>query len=169
MKENGVQFLLDEKAVVEAISSGKADWGVVDSDIAESAVQAKKNVNYVVTDQVQYSTGDALGKLREDDIPTIGTPLIPSPLVLLKDRPSRVEGKQLFDKLTSIEGCLALSKVQPLRFPTHKSLLKNLEEKPAGSKKLHPKKLLLMPVTPDKLAEEKTHLMLAVIEALGSK
>src|SRR5262249_39913067 len=62
MQDNGVQLLPNDAAVVDAVVSGKADWGVVDSDVGIAAVRAGKPVDFTFVDQDPYVTGAAMGK-----------------------------------------------------------------------------------------------------------
>lgn len=165
MKANEVQFLADEAAVVEAVSTGKAAWGVTDSDLAETAMQAGKPVDYLLPDQEAGSTAKAMGQLSES-IPTIGTPLLLSPVALMRERPSRVEGQHLYEALVKVSGVTALSRVQPHRLPTHQSLI----ESPPANRKSHialPLDINLSPLTLEQVSTAQTKLALALLEVLG--
>jgi iron(III) transport system substrate-binding protein len=122
MKDNGVQFLPDEAAVVAAVAEGKAAWGVTNSDLAEAAVRAKKPVRYVAPDQETDSTRNALGG-GHIDVPTLGTPVLEEPLLLITRRPHLADSQRLYDYLISGQTAQHLAELQPLCLPTHKALL----------------------------------------------
>jgi iron(III) transport system substrate-binding protein len=121
MKANAVQLLPDEQAVVEAVASGKIAWGVTDSDLASAAMRAGKPVKFVVTDQETYSTVDALGRPR-GSVPTVGTPLLPAPVALLKNRPHAEAALPLMDFLLSLGTATTLLQTQPTCLATHHDL-----------------------------------------------
>jgi iron(III) transport system substrate-binding protein len=141
MKANAVQFLPNEEAVVEAVSSGKAAWGVTDSDLAMAAVKAGKPVRYQVTDQEPFATAEALGKMKES-VPTIGTPLLPAPLAILKGSPHLEKAWRFMDFMASPQIAARLSELLPARLPTHTELLNGLPDQ-----QINPLKLKTLAVT----------------------
>jgi iron(III) transport system substrate-binding protein len=165
MKANGVQFLADETAVVEAVASGKAAWGVTDSDLAETAVQAGKPVDYIVPDQEYHSTAKAMGKSTES-VHDLGTPLLLSCVGLLRERPSRGEGERLFEALIKAGTMTTLARVAPNRLPTHPVLLENPPSQRKNKIKL-PLDLEIATPAPDKINAAQTQLTLALSEILG--
>lgn len=163
--KNQVQFLPDEKAVVEAVASGKAAWGITDSDLAEAAMRAGNPVDYVVTDQESGSTAKAMG-IPAESLPTLGTPLIVAPVGLFRERPARGEGEHLFNAMVKLSTATTLAtRIQPDRFPTHQSLIAS---PPPGSKNKikDPLSLRLAQPSPDKINEAQTLVSLVVPEVL---
>jgi iron(III) transport system substrate-binding protein len=131
MKANAVQLVPDESAVVEAVASGKAAWGVTDSDLAAQAMHAGRPVKFLVADQDAYSTGDALGKPR-GSVPTVGTPLLPAPLALLKNRPHETQVRTLMEFLLSERMAATLVANQPARLPTHAAMVSAMRDSSYG-------------------------------------
>ncbi len=165
IKANTLQILPSEAAVIEAVTSGKAAWGIVDSDLAEAAAQ-NTAVAYAACDQEEHSTARSMG--REDgDIYTIGTPVLSCPVVMLNARPSVIEGDKLLRIMLSLPSSVTLSKNAPNLLPTQTSLLEN----PPESRKARPLnlgKLRLAPAKPEQVIKQQTTLILKLNETFGS-
>lgn len=146
-KDNAVQILPTEAAVIEAVASGKAAWGITDSDLAEKAA-ADGKIGYLATDQADHSTSRALNK-PDGDVFTLGTPALPYPVALINARHSEFEGEKLFHIIQRLTSSVTLSKVAPNVLPTHTSLLEN----PPSSRKGHPLNLSKLRFSPAKPAE----------------
>ena len=100
--KNEVQLLENDHAVVAAIERGKADWGVVDSDVAQRAISAGEPLDFSFPDQKEFSTSDTLDRTRGgNSLPTLGVPALPLPLALLKNRPHKKEGRDFVDFFVS--------------------------------------------------------------------
>jgi ABC-type Fe3+ transport system substrate-binding protein len=123
IKTNAVQILPDDAAIIDAVASGKADWGVVDSDHAWSAVQAGKPVDYLPCDQEPFVTADALGKPRGSGVPSVGTPILSFPLSLVNNRPHIHEGYDFTSFLTSAIAASRLAALAPGLMPTHQDMI----------------------------------------------
>ena len=165
IKANNIQLMPSEAAVVEAVTSGKAAWGIVDSDLAEAAAQ-NSAVAYAACDQVEHSTARSMG--REDgDVYTIGTPVLPCPAALLSARPSAGEGDKLLRIMMSLQSSVTLSKHTPHLIPTQTSLSAN----PPESRKGHPLnlgKLRLAPATPATVLAKQPVLILKLNNTFGA-
>ncbi|HZP81444.1 MAG TPA: extracellular solute-binding protein [Chthonomonadaceae bacterium] len=162
MKANAVQFLPDEAAVVEAVSSGKAAWGVTDSDLAITAVKAGKPVRFQVTDQEPFATAEALGKVKES-VPTIGTPLLPAPLAILKGTTHLEKAWQFVDFMTSPQTAARLAELLPARLPTHTELLNGLQDE-----QINPLKLKTLPVTASDIMDAAPKAATVLDQVLGA-
>jgi ABC-type Fe3+ transport system substrate-binding protein len=165
MRGNDVQFLPDDAAVVDAVASGRADWGVTDSDVAIAAKQAGKPVDYAFTDQERYATANALERSHEEVV-TVGTPLLFSPIGLIRSRPHVVESRRLYDFLCQPRTALSLLEIQPTRMPTHSDLLSG----PTGEKNSHrvdPTKLITTPINPETLRDNETKFNLMLTQVLN--
>lgn len=131
MVTNQVQLVESEQAVVDAVSSDKAAWGVTDSDLAEVALQKNGALGYAIPDQKVGSTAEALG-VPPESLTTLGTPLMLTPVGLLRDRPLRGEAENLFKALVKLSTATTLeTRIQPNCMATSTSLLEN---PPATSK-----------------------------------
>ena len=145
IKSNAVQILPSEAAVVEAVTAGKAAWGIVDSDLAEAAAQ-NSALGYAACDQAEHSTARSMG--REDgDVYTIGTPALPCPATLLGARASAFEGDKLIRIMMSLPSAVTLAKHAPNLLPVPLSLSENPPEARKG-RPLNLGKLRLAPATP---------------------
>jgi ABC-type Fe3+ transport system substrate-binding protein len=165
IRDNNVEFLPDEAAVVDAVANGKADWGVTDSDVAIAAKRAGKPVDYTFTDQHENSTADAMGK-EHGEVPSFGTPLLFSPIGLIRGRPHVGEARRLYDFLCQPRTALSLLEIQPTRMPTHSDLLAG----PPGERKsqhVDPTKLNTTKVDPNKIHANETKFDLMLSEVLN--
>ncbi len=166
IKDNGTQFLPDENAVIEAVSSGKADWGVTDSDLATAAVTAKKPVDYLVCDQDDFSTSDALGQIRGAGVPTLGTPALPYPLCLIARRRHVDDTGKLQQYLLAPQTALHLSQARPDLLMTRAGAQDEKPGKEAGHL-THADKLRFTTLGMDKLKPLRAQLTLALSSVLG--
>ena len=167
IKDNGVQLLADENAVVEAVASGKADWGVTDSDLATAAVTAKKPVDYLVPDQSDFSTSDALGQIRGGGagVPTLGTPALPMPLAICARHPHPEAGAlQVF--LLAPQAALRLAQARPELLLTRAGAAEDKPGKESGHL-THPDKLRFTTLGMEQLKETRSQLTLALSHVLG--
>jgi ABC-type Fe3+ transport system substrate-binding protein len=159
IKDNAVQLLPTEAAVIEAVSSGKAAWGVTNSDLAENAAASGK-IAYLAVDQADHSTALALDK-EAGEVFTLGTPVLPYPAILLKERPSYVEGRKLYGIMTRLSSATLLSKTAPAMLPTHTSLLENPPDARKG-RPLNLGKLRLSPAKPAVIAKKQATLIITL-------
>ena len=164
MKDNAVQLLPDENAVAEAVASGAADWGVTDSDVATRAVTAKKPVDYLVPDQDDFSTSDALGQMRGAGVPTLGTPALPFPLCICARHPSP-DAVALHDFLLAPAAALRISQARPDWLMTRAGADTDKPGKEAGHL-VHADKLRFTSLGMDKLKETRAQLTLALSHIL---
>jgi len=165
IKANAVQILPSERAVIDAVTSGKAAWGITDSDLAEAAALTKP-VAYTACDQAESSTARSMG--REDgDIYTIGTPVLPCPVGLLNTRPSSIEGRKLYGIMLSLPSSVMVSKNIPDLIPTYNSLSENPPESRKG-RPLNLSKLRLSPAKPAEVAKKQTVLLLKLNRLFGT-
>lgn len=166
IRTNQVRLLESEQVVVDAVTSGKVAWGITDSDVAEQAVRSGAPVDYVVPDQKSGSTARAMG-IPPEALPTMGTPLLVTPVGLLKDRPLRGEAENLFKAMVKLSTANALAtRIQPARLPTHEALL---DSPPATSKNRIKdfRRLLLASLSSRQAKEAEMRVALAVEELLG--
>lgn len=132
IKDNEVQLLPDENAVVEAVATGKADWGITNSDVVLAAIAAKKPVKMSFPDQQTGSTQKAVNKDRTD-IATLGAPILTSPLVAIHFSRHREDAQKLYAYLISGQTALKLMQLQPYRLPTHSALNDNPQLKKSAN------------------------------------
>ena len=165
-KANAVQLLPDENAVIEAVSSGAADWGVTDSDLATAAVTAKKTVDYLVPDQADFSTSDALSQIRGVGFPTLGTVALPMPLCLIARRKHSQESGKLQQYLLAPQTALHLAQDHPTLLMTRAGMQNDKPGKDAGHL-THPDKLRFTAPGTDKLKEMRAQLTLALSHIFG--
>ena len=165
-KANAVQFLPDENAVIEAVADGKADWGMTDSDLATAAVTAKKPVDYLVPDQDDFSTSDALGQIRGVGVPTLGAAALPMPICLIARRSHIQEPGKLLEFLLAPQTALRLAQDHPNLLMTRAGIEADKPGKEAGHL-THPDKLRFAQPGPDKLKEMRAQLTLALSHVFG--
>ena len=121
--KNGVQLLEDDLTVVAAIKEGKADWGIVDSDVAQKAISAGEPLDFSFLDQKAFSTSDALDRTKGgNSLPTLGTPALPLPLALLKNRPHKKEGRDFVDFFVSPRMSFLLEQKTPQLLSTRTAI-----------------------------------------------
>lgn len=165
IKANDPQIMASETAVIEAVASGKAAWGITDSDLAETAAQTQP-VAYAACDQAEYSTARSMG--REDgDIYTIGTPVLSCPVGLISARPSNFEGDKLFRAMQSLPTGVLLSKSIPNLIPTHISLSENPPDARKG-RPLNLGKLRLAPARPTEILKKQPIILLKLNRLFGT-
>ena len=165
IKANAPQIMPSEAAVINAVVSGKAAWGITDSDLAEAAAQTQP-IAYIACDQAEYSTARSMG--REDgDIYTIGTPVLPCPIGLISARPSMIEGNKLYGIMLSLSSSVMLSKSVPNLIPTHTSLLENPPDSRKG-RPLNLSKLRLSPARPTEILKKQPALLVKLNRLFGT-
>jgi ABC-type Fe3+ transport system substrate-binding protein len=127
IKQNRVQLPDTDNGVVDAVASGKADWGVADSDDAYRAMQQGKPVDYAVSDQVNYSTQDALG-VPHGAMPTMGTPLLSYAMALVHNRPHVRDTYDLAGFLYTDGVAADMQEADPAIIPTSMAIVTGLGE-----------------------------------------
>ena len=101
-KDNGAQILPSNGAVKDAVSSGRAAWGLVDTDDANVAIKEGKPVKMIYPDQ------DGLG-----------TPVMPNTVSLIAGAPHPEAAKKLIDFLLSPETEKRLAEMDCVQMPLH--------------------------------------------------
>jgi iron(III) transport system substrate-binding protein len=99
-KENGVQILPSNGAVKDAVSDGRAAWGLTDTDDANVALKDGKPVQFLYPDQ----SG-------------MGTPVMPNTVALIAGAPHPDTAKQLIDYLLSPETEKRLAELDCVQMP----------------------------------------------------
>lgn len=164
MKENEVLFTPTEQEAVDAVVSGKVAWAIVNSDLAEAAMRAKKPVTYIVPDQGINSTSHAFDKTR-DDIPTLGTLLLSAPLAKIHSNNMYADTNKLIDFLTSAQIALKMADLAPTRLPTHVALERAPDKKNPHA--LDPEKARIEIKKYDQLRSVQSQVALALSKVLG--
>ncbi len=119
MLDNRVQLVENEKAVASAVLGGKADWGVLDSDAAAEALVQNPRLRFVVADQDDFSTSDALDRVRGGtSLATLGTPALCWPLAAIKNRPHKTDALELMGYFAAPKTAFQLEQATPNLLPT---------------------------------------------------
>ncbi|MBI2505100.1 MAG: extracellular solute-binding protein [Candidatus Latescibacteria bacterium] len=100
VRENGVQILPSNGAVKDAVSDGRATWGVLDTDDANVALKEGRPVAVLFPDQEGA-----------------GTVIIPNTVSLIAGAPRPETGKQLIDYLLSPQVEQRLAEMDCVQMP----------------------------------------------------
>jgi ABC-type Fe3+ transport system substrate-binding protein len=164
IRTNQVLLLPDENAVIEAVASGKADWGITDSDRATEAMRSKKPIDFLVPDQGVQDTADALDK-PPNTLPPLGTPVLPYPVALLRNRPHKRDSYLLRDFFFSPQTALKLAEKMPGALSTRRATSDNPPGKKDGQI-TNAHNLRFVTLSPEKLRDARSAFTLALADAL---